>query len=90
MTTFKSCGVDLLKSAIHVFRTLWPDEDPPQLIDPLTTRLLLSEEQLNKWRESAGRAAVDKALSFVLSWYEHINMDVLQNMISEGKWTHNA
>lgn len=59
--TLKSCGVDLLKSSIHVFRMLWPDEDPPDLIEPLAERLLLTEDQLDQWRESAGRTAADKA-----------------------------
>ena len=65
--TLKSCGMDLLKSAIHVFRMIWPDEDAPALIEPLAEKLLHTKDRLDQWRESAGRAAVDKALSFVLS-----------------------
>src|SRR4051812_3279909 len=87
-TTLKSCGVDLLKSAIHAFRMLWSDEDAPTLIEPLAARLLLTEDRLDQWRESTGRALADKALSFVLSWYEDINLDVLQHMRAEGKWFH--
>ena len=84
--TLRSCGVDLLKAAIHTFRMLWPDEDPPKLIEPLADRLLLTEDRLDQWRESAGRAAADKALSFVLSWYEDINLDVLARIRGDGKW----
>ena len=84
--TLKSCGVDLLKSDIHAFRMLWPDEDPHALIDPLAERFLLTEDRLDQWRESVGRATADKALSFVLSWYEDINLDVLARIRGDGKW----
>src|SRR3954470_15606158 len=84
--TLRSCGVDLLKAAIRAFRMLWLDEDPPELIEPLAGRLLLTEDRLDQWRESAGRAAADKALSFVLSWYENINLDVLSRIRGDGKW----
>src|SRR3954469_4209220 len=87
-TTLKSCGVDLLKSAIHAFRMFWPDEDVLTLVEPLAAKLLLTEERLDQWRESASRVAADKALAFVLSWYEDINLDVLQHMRDEGKWIH--
>src|SRR4051812_32673545 len=62
-TTMKSCGVDLLKSAIHAFRMLWTDEDVPALIEPLAAKMLLTEDRLDQWRESAGRAAADEALA---------------------------
>src|SRR4051812_1820008 len=88
VTTLKSCGVDLLKSAIHAFRTLWLDEDVPALVEPLATKLLLAEERLDQWRELDGRVAAEKALAFVLSWYEDINLDVLQHMRAKGKWIH--
>src|SRR5215216_1083393 len=52
--TLKSCGVDLLKSAIHAFRILWPDEDVPTLIETLAARMLLTEDRLDQWRESVG------------------------------------
>src|SRR3954471_11324125 len=84
--TLKSCGVDLLKSAIHAFRMLWPNEDASALIEPLAKRLLHTEDRLDQWRESAGRAVVDKALSLVLSWYEYINLDVLACIRGDGKW----
>src|SRR4051812_11719625 len=84
--TLRSCGVDLLKSAIHAFRIIWPDQDAPNLIEPLANRLLLTEDRLDQWRESAGRAAADKALSFVLSRYEDINLDVLARIRGDGKW----
>lgn len=76
----KSFGVDMLNAGIRAFRALWPGEEAPADIPNLAKRLLETESQLSDWRESAARIGADEALSFVLSWYDGINLDVLQSM----------
>lgn len=76
----KSFGVDMLNAGIRAFRTLWPGEEAPTDIPDLAKRLLEMESRLNDWRESVARIGADEALSFVLSWCDGINLDVLQSM----------
>ncbi|XP_024310315.1 uncharacterized protein LOC112268638 [Brachypodium distachyon] len=73
----KSCGVNMLNAGIRAFRALWPGEEAPTGIPELATRLLEVGDRLNEWRESAAHVGADEALSFVLSWYDGINLDVL-------------
>ena len=40
-----------------------------------------------EWRASASRVSVDEALVYVLTWYEGINLDALQTMRANSKWT---
>ncbi|XP_010236719.1 uncharacterized protein LOC104584227 [Brachypodium distachyon] len=76
----KSFGVNMLNVGIRAFRALWPGEEAPTGILELAKRLLEVEDRLNEWRESAAHVGADEALSFVLSWYDDINLDVLQSM----------
>ncbi|XP_010236352.1 neurofilament light polypeptide-like [Brachypodium distachyon] len=76
----KSFGVNMLNAGIWAFRALWPGEEAPTGIPELATQLLEVKDRLNDWRESAARVGADEALSFVLSWYDGINLDVLQSM----------
>ncbi|XP_024313247.1 uncharacterized protein LOC112269940 [Brachypodium distachyon] len=76
----RSFGVDLLNAVIRAFRVLWPGEEAPADILTLAKRLLETESRLSDWRESAARIGTDEALSFVLLWYDGINLDMLQSM----------
>ncbi|XP_024310545.1 uncharacterized protein LOC106866888 [Brachypodium distachyon] len=76
----KSFGVNMLNAGIRAFRALWPGEETPTGIPELAKRLLEVEDRLNEWQESAAHVGADEALSFVLSWYDGINLDVLQSM----------
>ncbi|XP_024311919.1 uncharacterized protein LOC112269427 [Brachypodium distachyon] len=76
----KSLGVDMLNAGIRALRALWPGEEAPTDSPDLAKRLMETESRLNDWRESAARIGTDEALSFVLSWYDVINLDVLQLM----------
>lgn len=76
----KAFGIDMLNAGIRAFQALWPGEEAPSAIPKLAKRLLEVEDRLSEWRESAARVGADEALSFVLSWYDGINLDVLQSM----------
>lgn len=76
----KSFGVNMLNAGIRAFHALWPGEEAPTDIPELAKRLLEVESWLSDWRESAERIGADEALLFVLSWYDGINLDVLQSM----------
>ena len=82
----KIIGIDVLGAAIHTYRILWPDTEVPSAINKLAEALLESEERLDEWRESAGRAGADEVLSFVLSWYEDINLSAVQTLRADSKW----
>ena len=73
----KVLGVDLLNAGIHAFKALWPDVEAPTSLPELVDELMASEDRLNEWRKSSAGVGADEALSFVLSWYEGINLDVL-------------
>jgi hypothetical protein len=45
------------------------------------------DDWLDEWQEAAARAGADEALSFILSWYEGINLDTIKAMRSGSKWT---
>src|SRR3954466_11667592 len=47
---------------------------------------MASQTQLNLWRESAGRAGADMALTVIMSWYEDISFDTLINLRTGSRW----
>jgi len=87
LSPLKAIGVDLLDAAIRAYNVLWPGSQAPASVSELARCLMASEDRLIEWRESAARAGADEAMSFVLSWYEGINLDVLQKMRLHSKWT---
>lgn len=80
----KSFGVDMVDACLQTFKALWPGEEVPEEIPALAKRLHEGPSRLNEWRESAARVGADEALSFVLSWYDGINLDVLQTMRADS------
>lgn len=46
----------------------------------------MRKSRLDEWRESAARVGADEALSFALSWYDGINLDVLQTMRADSRY----
>ena len=83
----KLLAVDLLNAAISAVASLWPGEETPESLGDMVSKLKETEDRLDEWRESAGRAGADIALQFVLSWYEGINLEVLQTMRTNGKYS---
>ena len=63
----KRFGDDLLKSAAHVHKALWPEASSPRTIDNLAEQLSEGDDRLRVWRESVTRAGADEALTWVLS-----------------------
>lgn len=80
----KTFGIDMLNAGIRVFRALWPGENASSAISDLAKRLLEVEDRLSEWQESAACVGANEALSFVLSWYDGINLDVLQCMRADS------
>jgi hypothetical protein len=80
-------GVDMLQAAIQTHAILYPSIKTPPTCKGLAEILMDRGDHLDEWRASAARARADEALSFVLSWYEGIDLDVLKTMRIGSKWT---
>jgi hypothetical protein len=80
-------GVDMLQAAIHTHAVLYPSVEALPTCKELTEILMDSGDRLDEWRASAACAGADEALSFVLSWYEGIDLDILKTMRIGSKWT---
>ena len=50
----------------------------------------LPQDRLIEWRESAARVGADEALTYVLSWYETIDLGKLRGTRQGSKWIENA
>ena len=74
----KILGVELFTAAIRAFKVLWPEEVNPKSPKELAERLVESGTRLSQWRESTARAGADEAMMVVLSWYENLDLDLLQ------------
>ena len=79
LSPMKSLGVGLLEAAIRVYNVFWPGAQIPATVDELSRCLQGAEKRLREWRASATRVGANEAMIFVLSWYENINLDVLQS-----------
>ncbi|KAK1648909.1 hypothetical protein QYE76_066714 [Lolium multiflorum] len=71
-------GWELRKAAEELIRLLWPTETLPQDLSNLIKWLETAADRFHDWKESAVRAGADMALSFVLSWYDEVNLDQLE------------
>ncbi|KAK1618390.1 hypothetical protein QYE76_023907 [Lolium multiflorum] len=70
-------GWELRKAAEELVPMLWPEEAAPQDISGLSLRARAPDRFLD-WKESATRAGADMALSFVLSWYNEVDLGQLE------------
>ncbi|KAK1681288.1 hypothetical protein QYE76_042136 [Lolium multiflorum] len=70
-------GYELRQAAEELYRLLWPTETLPGDLANLITWLENAPDRLLDWKELAARAGADMALSFVVSWYEEVNLDQL-------------
>ena len=80
-------STDILNADIKVYQLLWPDSPRPFSIAELARCLLSVEEKLREWRSSSARAGADQALTFVLSWYETININTVRSLRDKSMWT---
>ena len=83
----RAIGVGLVDAAIRVYRAFWPSAETPAMVDELSRCLQGCEQRLREWRASAARVGADEAMTYVLSWYEGINLDVLQSLRTGSKRT---
>jgi hypothetical protein len=72
-------GWELRKAAEELIRLLWPTETLPQDLSNLITWLEKAPDRFLDWKDSAARAGADMALSCVLSWYDEVSLEQLEN-----------
>ncbi|KAK1669655.1 hypothetical protein QYE76_057814 [Lolium multiflorum] len=73
-------GYELGLAVEDLYRLLWPTETLLGEIANLVKWLETAPDRLLDWKDSATRAGADMALSFVLSWYEDIDLDQLETL----------
>ncbi|KAK1609108.1 hypothetical protein QYE76_032781 [Lolium multiflorum] len=71
-------GWELRRAAEELVPMLWPAEAVPQDISNLTSLIERAPDRFLDWKESATRAGADMALSFVLSWYNEVDLGQLE------------
>ena len=79
-------GNELFKAAIRTHSALWPESEGVKSIEALAEALRGSKQRLREWRHSSARAGSDEALSWVLSWYEKIDLDALAELRATSSW----
>ena len=57
---------------------LWPTETLPDELANLIKWLEKAPDRLLDWKDSAAPAGADMALSFVLSWYDEVDLNQLE------------
>jgi hypothetical protein len=78
---------DLYLGAHEAHQALWPGQKTPT--DPLDlgNDLQLSKVRLREWQDSSARVGADEALTYVLSWYEKVNLETLRSVREGSAWT---
>ena len=79
-------GIDLFSAAIHAHDVLWPGEEPLKGVAELIAKLRDTESKLRAWRHSSARARSDEALAWALSWYEGMNLNLLEKTREGSLW----
>lgn len=82
-------GKDVPLAAIAAFRALRPDKVLPKKVSELCTWVKAALPHLYEWRESAGRAGLDTALKFFMSWYKTIDLRGLRTIRTSSKYVTN-
>lgn len=72
-------GYELRQAAEELYRMLWPMETLPGELANLIKWLEKAPDRLLDWKDSAARAGAGMALSFVLSWYDEVDLNQLEN-----------
>jgi hypothetical protein len=80
---------DLFFGAQEAHSALWLGQITPT--DPLDlgNDLQLSKVHLRQWRDSGARVGADEALTYLLSWYEKVDLETLHTMHEGSMWTTN-
>jgi hypothetical protein len=72
-------GYELRKAAEELYRMLWPTETLSGDLANLIKWLENAPDRLLDWKDSVARVGADVALSFVISWYKEVDLDLLEN-----------
>jgi hypothetical protein len=72
-------GYELRKATEELYQLLWPTKMLPGNLANLIKWLENATDRLLDWKESVACAGADIALSFVLSWYEEMDLDQLEH-----------
>jgi hypothetical protein len=56
----------------------------PDDVGTLLQWIPLVSNRVEVWKESAARAGAEQALSFMLSWYQGVNLDQLKHLREGG------
>jgi hypothetical protein len=49
--------------------------------------LQLAKVRLREWRDSGARVGADEALTYLLSWYEKVDLETLRSVCGGSAWT---
>jgi hypothetical protein len=79
ITPMTMLGLELRLAAEELYRMLWPTETLPGELANLVKWLETAPDRLLDWKESTARASAEMALSFVMSWYEEVDLDQLES-----------
>jgi hypothetical protein len=77
-------GSELHDVVASMFQALWPGQAVPNNVETLLRWVPLVSNRVDVWKESAARAGAEQALSFVLSWYQGVNLDQLKHLREGG------
>lgn len=86
ISPLKSIGTELMNAAIRAYHVLWPEATGPATVAELSKCLQTTETRLREWRSSSACAGADRALGFVLSWYEGIEIDTVRSLRTGSLW----
>jgi hypothetical protein len=78
---------DLYLGAQEAHQALWLGQKTPT--DPLDlgNDLQLSKVRLREWWDSGARVGADEALTYFLSWYEKVDLEILRSVREGSAWT---
>ena len=82
----RSIGTELISAAVHVHGALWPGVSATLSASELATVLRDPGKRLHAGKRSGVQAGADQVLTHVLSWYEGLDLDVIQRLRTISPW----
>jgi hypothetical protein len=79
-----SLGSQLCGAIASIFQDLWPGQAEPDDVDWLLLWMTFVSNRVDMWKECAAQAGAEQALSFVLLWYQGIDLDQLEHLHEDG------
>ena len=87
MGPIQRIGRDVSDAATRLCHILWLKEPAPKTARSLAEKMEDAEDRLIEWRQSAARVGADEALSWVLSWYETLELEKIKGVRAGSRWT---